>query len=85
MVSMSSLWQKVQNQIPHISVEDNFFESTSCMRKFSKFDFSATISNINGQFAPVNTRLNSSSTRLQQLFLKVHPICANDVMEILKV
>ena len=24
---MSSVWQEVQNQIPHISFEDNFFES----------------------------------------------------------
>ena len=29
MKSMSNLWQEVQNQIPHISFEDNFFESTS--------------------------------------------------------
>ena len=29
MISMSSLWQDVQNQIPHISFEDIFFESTS--------------------------------------------------------
>ena len=28
---MSSLWQEVQNQIPHISFEDNFFESNSGM------------------------------------------------------
>ena len=32
MMSMSSLWQEVQNQIPNISFEDNFFESTSGMR-----------------------------------------------------
>ena len=25
MISMSSLWQEVQNQIPHISFEDNIF------------------------------------------------------------
>ena len=36
--------------------------------KFSKFDFSATISNINAQFAPVNKGLNSASIRLQKLF-----------------
>ena len=30
---MSNLWQEVQNQIPHISFEDNFFESTSGMRE----------------------------------------------------
>ena len=33
MISMSSSWQEVQNQIPHISSEDYFFESTSGMRK----------------------------------------------------
>ena len=38
--------------------------------KISKFDFSATISNINAQFAPVNKGLNSASIRLQQLFRK---------------
>ena len=38
--------------------------------KFSKFNFSATISNINAQFAPVNKGLNSASIRLQQLFRK---------------
>ena len=36
--------------------------------KISKFDFSATVSNFNTQFAPVNTGLNSASIRLQQLF-----------------
>ena len=72
MISMSNLWQEVQNQIPHISFEDNFFESTSGMRelKFSKFNFSITISNINAQFAPVNKGLNSASIMLQQLFRK---------------
>ena len=34
MKSMSSLWQEVQNQIPHISFEDNFFESTSVIKNF---------------------------------------------------
>ena len=34
MISMSNLWQEVQNQIPHISFEDNFSESTSGMRKW---------------------------------------------------
>ena len=29
--------------------------------KISKFDFSATISNINAQFAPMNEKLNSAS------------------------
>ena len=29
---MSKLWQEVQDRIPHISFEDNFFESTSGMR-----------------------------------------------------
>ena len=53
----------------------NFFESTSGMREwrhwnFLKFDFSATISDINAQFAPVNKGLNSASIRLQQLFKK---------------
>ena len=28
-IFMRSLWQEVQNQIPHISFEDHFFESTS--------------------------------------------------------
>ena len=36
--------------------------------KISKFDFSATISNINAQFAPVNKGLNSASIRLQEQF-----------------
>ena len=31
---MSSLRQEVQNQISHISFEDNFFESTSGMREW---------------------------------------------------
>ena len=34
MISMSSLWQEVQNEIPHILFEDNFFESTSGMREW---------------------------------------------------
>ena len=34
MISMSSLWPEVQKQIPHISIEDNFFESTSGMREW---------------------------------------------------
>ena len=38
--------------------------------KISKFDFSATISNINAHFAPVNKGLNSASIMLQQLFRK---------------
>ena len=33
MISMSNLWQEVQNQIQHISFEDDFFESTSGMRE----------------------------------------------------
>ena len=36
--------------------------------KISKFDFSATISNINAQFAPVNKGLNSASIRLNNVF-----------------
>ena len=36
----------------------------------SKFDFSASISNVNAQFAPVNKGLNSASIRLQHLFRK---------------
>ena len=72
---MSSLWQEVQNQIPHISFEDNFFESTFRYAQMtsliiSKIDFSATISNINAQFAQVNKGLNSASIRFQQLFRK---------------
>ena len=70
---MSNLWQDVQNQIPHISFGDTFFESTSGMREwrhwnFSKFNSSITISNINAQFAPENKGLNSASIMLQQLF-----------------
>ena len=38
--------------------------------KILKFDFSATISNINVQFAPVNKGLNSASIRLHQRFWK---------------
>ena len=74
MILMSSLWQEVQNPIPHISFADIFFESTSVMREWrhfnniSKFDFSATISNINAQFAPVNRGLNSASIRLNNCF-----------------
>ena len=34
MISMRSLWQEVQNQIPHISYEDIFFESTSGMHEW---------------------------------------------------
>ena len=34
MISMRKLWQEVQNQIPHISHEDKFFESTSGMREW---------------------------------------------------
>ena len=34
MISMNSLWQEVQNQIPYILFEDNFFESTSGMREW---------------------------------------------------
>ena len=64
---MSSLWQEVQNRIPHNSFEDNFFQSTSgTSLKLSKFDFSA---NINAKFAPVNKGLHSASNRLQ-LFRK---------------
>ena len=38
--------------------------------KFSKFNFSITISNIDKQFAPVNRGLNSAYIMLQQLFRK---------------
>ena len=38
--------------------------------KFSKFNISITISNINAQFASVNKELNSASIILQQLFRK---------------
>ena len=44
MISMSSLWQEVQNQIPHISFEDNFFESTSGMREWRHLKFQSLIS-----------------------------------------
>ena len=36
--------------------------------KNSKFDFSATISNINAQFAPVSKGLNYVSIRLNNCF-----------------
>ena len=56
------------------SFEDNFSKvlpvCANDVIKISKFDFSATISNINAQFAPVNKGLNSASIRLQQLFRK---------------
>ena len=52
--------------------------------KISKSDFSATISNINAQFAPVNKGLNSASIRLKN-FSKVLPVCANDVIDFFKV
>ena len=51
--------------------------------KLLKFDFSATISNINAQFAPVNNGLNSASIRRPNS--KVLPVCANDVIEFFKV
>ena len=77
MISMSNLWQEVQNQIPHISFEDNLFESTSGMREWRHWKFQSlisplgiTISNINAQFAPVNKDLNSASIMLQQFFRK---------------
>ena len=38
--------------------------------KISKFDFSATISNINAQFAQMNKGLNSAFIMLQQLCQK---------------
>ena len=41
---MRSLWQEVQNQIPHISYEDNFFESTSAMREWRHLKFQSLIS-----------------------------------------
>ena len=72
---MSSLWQEVQNPIPHISFEDNFFRkyfryAWMTSLKNSMSDISATISNINAQFAPVNRGINSASIRVQQLFRK---------------
>ena len=44
MVSMSNLWQEVQNQIPHISFADNFFQSTSGMREWRHWNFQSLIS-----------------------------------------
>ena len=38
--------------------------------KIIKIDFFATISDINAQFTPMNTGLNSASIRLQQLLRK---------------
>ena len=34
MISMSNLWQEVQNQIPHIAFKEKFYESTSGMREW---------------------------------------------------
>ena len=39
MISMRSSWQEVQNQILHISFEDNFFISTSGMREWRHKNF----------------------------------------------
>ena len=44
MISMSNLWQEVQNQIPYISFEDTFFESTSGMREWRHWNFQSLIS-----------------------------------------
>ena len=44
MISMNSLWKEVQNQIPHILFEDNFFESTSGMREWRHKIFQSLIS-----------------------------------------
>ena len=44
MISMSSLWQEVQNKILYISIEDNFFESTSGMREWRHLKFRKSIS-----------------------------------------
>ena len=41
---MRSLWQEVQNEIPHISYENNFFESTSSMREWRHLKFQSLIS-----------------------------------------
>ena len=41
---MSNLWREVQNQIPHISFEDNFFESISGMREWRHWNFQSLIS-----------------------------------------
>ena len=60
MISMSSLWQEVQNQIPHIA----YARMTSF--KFSKFNFTAAVDNIYAQFVPVNRGLNSAYIMLQQ-------------------
>ena len=61
MISMSSLWQEVQNQIPHISFETTFSKvlpvCANDVIKISKIDFSATISNFNAQFTPLNKGL----------------------------
>ena len=65
--------EEVQNKILHISFEDKFFESTSryarmTSLKFSKFNFSAAISNIYAQFVPVGRGLYSAYFTFQQLF-----------------
>ena len=73
MISMSNLWQEVQNQIHTFRLKRTFRKYFRYARitslKFSKFNFSITISNINAQFAPVNNG-NSASIMLQQLFRK---------------
>ena len=74
MISLSNLWQEVQNQIPNISFEDNFFESTSGMREFRHWNFPSLISpllyisNIYAQFVPVNRGLNSAYIMLNNFF-----------------
>ena len=64
---MRNLRQRVEEFILHISRFNNF---SQVLPVCTKFDFSATISYINAQFAPVNQGLNSASIGLQQLFWK---------------
>ena len=90
MISMSSLWQEVQDQIPHISFEDNFFQkyfryARMTSFKISKLDFSATMSNINAQFAPWNKGTKFCIIQASKTCSKVLPVCANDVIDIFKV
>ena len=48
--------------------------------KFSKFNFSAALSNIYAQFAPVSRGLSSAYFTFQQLF-ELPPVCANGVIK----
>ena len=88
MISMRSLWQEVQNRIPHISFETTFSKvlpvCANHVIKIFNFNFSAAISNIYTQFAHMNRGPNCECFMLN-IFSKVFPVCANAVIKILKV